>query len=155
MRSGPGWARGTTVAERGSAERGSVLVLMPVAALIIVVLGAISVDRAIAFGAQRELVQAAQAAANDAAATGADIDRLRAGADAGPVRLDRARVDRAVRASLVGVDDLVDVAWVARGDVVEVRLVQRVEPLFGRGVPGAPETTTVTATASATIVPDP
>jgi hypothetical protein len=122
--------------------------LMPVAVLIVVILGAIAVDRAVVFGAQRELVQSAQAAANDAAAVGADIERLRAG-HADTARFDRERIDRAVRASLVGVDDLVDHRWTLRGDQVVVELEQRVELVFTKGVPGAADTTTVRATATA------
>lgn len=125
--------------------------LMPVAVLIVVILGAIAVDRAVVFGAQRELVHAAQAAANDAAAVGADLDDLRDdradGADR--VGFDRTRIDRAVRASLVGVDDLVDHRWTLRGDEIVVELEQRVELVFTKGVPGAADTTIVRATATA------
>lgn len=51
-----------------SRERGSVLMLMPAAVLILVILGAIAVDSAVVFLAERELVNATAAAANDAAA---------------------------------------------------------------------------------------
>lgn len=139
--------------DRRPSERGSVLILMPVAVLVIVILGAIAVDRAVVFGAQRELVQAAQAAANDAAATGADLDHLRNGSSSGgPARLDPTTVEQALRASLVGVEDLVDVRWSVRGNQVEVILERRVDHVFTRGVPGAAESTTVRATATATLV---
>lgn len=49
-------------------ERGSVLMLMPAAVLILVILGAIAVDSAVVFLAERELANATAAAANDAAA---------------------------------------------------------------------------------------
>ena len=41
--------------------------------------------------------------------------------------------------------------WFVRGDVVVVVLEQRVEFVFAKGVPGAAETTTVRATATATL----
>ena len=48
-------------------ERGSVLLLMPAAMLVMVVLAAIAVDASVAFLGQRELANASAAAANDAA----------------------------------------------------------------------------------------
>lgn len=121
--------------------------LMPAAMLIVVVLGAIAIDRAVVFGAQRELIQEAQAAANDAAAIGADPDTIRDGTD--EVRLDRGRVEAAIQDSLTGIEDLVDVSWQTQGDEVVVTLEQRVQYVFTKGVPGAHDTTTVTATARA------
>lgn len=47
-------------------ERGSVLMLMPAAVLVLVVLGAVAADAAIVFMAQRELQAGTAAAANDA-----------------------------------------------------------------------------------------
>ena len=124
--------------------------LMPAAVLIVVVLGAIAIDRAVVFGAQRELILEAQAAANDAAAIGADPGAIRDGT--AEVRLDRGRVGRAIEESLVGVDDLVDVRWRVEGDEVVVVLEQRVEYVFTKGVTGAMDTTTVVATARARLV---
>lgn len=49
-------------------ERGSALILVPAGVLVLLVLGAIAVDSAMAFLGQRELSNAAAAAANDAAA---------------------------------------------------------------------------------------
>lgn len=142
----------TTVADpagRGRArERGSVLLLMPAAVLVVIILGALSVDRALVFGAQRELVNEAQAAANDAAALGIDVDALRAG---GAVRYDRDRIDRAVRSSLAGVDGIT-VRWVIDGDEIVVRLERRVSYVFTKGVPGAADTAVVHATARARLV---
>lgn len=50
----------------GAEERGSALMLMPAAVLVIIVLSAIAVDGALAFMGRRELSAAAAAAANDA-----------------------------------------------------------------------------------------
>lgn len=121
--------------------------LMPVAVLVVVVLGAIAVDRAVVFGAQRDLVQAAQAAANDAAAVGVDPDALREGVE--QVHLDAGRVKRAIDASLVGVEDLTGRQWYVHDDEVVVVLTRRVDLVFTKGVPGASDSTTVTATARA------
>ncbi len=130
-------------------ERGSVLMLMPVAVLIVIVLGAIAIDRAVIFGAQRELVQSAQAAANDAAAAGIDVESIRDGA--GAPSFDPARVDRIIAASLVGVDDLVERRWYVDGDEIVVVLEQRVDLVFTKAVPGAEETAVVNATARASL----
>jgi len=78
-------------------DQGSALLLMPVAVLI--VLGAIAVDSSITFLAQRELVDATQAAANDAATYGADVGQIRSGSG---YTLDRSRVDEAVRRAFAG-----------------------------------------------------
>ena len=48
-------------------ERGSVLLLVPAGLVVVFILAAIAVDAAVVFLAQRELVNAAAAAANDAA----------------------------------------------------------------------------------------
>ena len=126
-------------------ERGSVLLLMPVAVLIVVILGGLSVDRAILFGAQRELVATAQQAANDAAALGVDIDALRAD---GILRYDRDRIDRAVRLAMADADAVI-VRWSIRGGRIEVVAERRVGLIFSKGVPGGPDARLVRATAGA------
>lgn len=50
-----------------ASERGSALILMPTAVLVLLVLGAIAADAALVFMAQRELQASTAAAANDAA----------------------------------------------------------------------------------------
>ena len=50
----------------GAEDRGSALMLMPAAVLVVIVLSAIAVDGALAFMGRRELSAAAAAAANDA-----------------------------------------------------------------------------------------
>ena len=126
-------------------ERGSVLLLMPVAVLIIVILGGLSVDRAVLFGAQRELVASAQQAANDAAGLGVDVDALRAD---GILRYDPDRIDRAVRLAMVDAEGVV-VRWSIRGGRIEVAAERRVGLIFSSGVPGGPDARLVRATASA------
>lgn len=127
-------------------ERGSVLLLMPAAVLIVIILGGLSVDRAVLFGAQRELVASAQQAANDAAGLGVDIDALRAD---GALRYSSDRIDRAVRNAMADIDGLIDVHWSLRGGRIEVVVERRVAMVFSKGVPGGPDARVVGATASA------
>ncbi len=129
-------------------RRGSTLLLFPVGVLVLVVLGGIAVDSTVAFSAQRELVDATQAAANDAATYGADAGALRTGRG---YRLDRSRVETAVRRSfaLHGLADAEVQVDVVAGRVV-VRARRRVATVFGRAVPGGPTSTTVTAQVTGT-----
>lgn len=129
-------------------ERGSSLMLMPAAVLVFVVLGAFCVDFAAIHLGQRELVTAAQGAANDAAAAGFDEDAFYAGGD---VTLDPAQARRAAAASLADnapeariVGFAVDVAESS----VEVELTLQVETVFSKALPGAPDTVEVTARAT-------
>lgn len=60
-------------------ERGGALLLVPALFLVALTLASIAFDFAARFEAQRELVSAAQAAANDAATEGLDDEALTAG----------------------------------------------------------------------------
>ena len=138
---------------RARDERGSVLMLMPAAALVFVVLGALAVDSAVAFLAEREVANAAAAAANDAAAAAVDRSAFYAGGD---VRLD-AGVARRVAASSVeaaGLDDLdgltVRTTVAAGAPIVTVTVSARAPYVFARAVPGGPDSVEVEATAVAT-----
>lgn len=142
------------VTRRGQA--GSVLLLVPAGVLVLVVLGAIAVDSAVAFLAQRELAGTAAAVANDAAAAA-----LAEGAfyDEGPVRIDESVVRRLVEKALAdrtprGVSDVVADVQVP-GRQVCVVLTGRVDFIFARAVPGAARGTTVTGRAAATAVEGP
>lgn len=127
---------------RRGCERGSVLMLMPAAVLIVIVLGALAIDRAVIFGAQRDLVATAQAAANDGAGA-VDLDALRGG----EVEFDEAQIDLIVDAAAARSDGAVARSWEIQGDVLVVRLERRVELVFAGGVPGASGTQLVRATA--------
>ena len=120
--------------------------LMPAAVLIMLVLGAIAVDHAIVFGAQRDMVATAQAAANDAASLGVDIDVLRT---SGEVTVDESEMARAVAQAAAGVPPGTIVDWDVRGDVVVVTLRRDVKLLFAPAVPGGPRSRGVQATATA------
>jgi hypothetical protein len=128
--------------------------LMPAAVLVMMVLGAIAVDSARLFLAQRELADAAAAAANDAvAASLADDAFYRSG---GRLEIDAAQAVRTVAAAVAarapqGLSiDRPTVTVAGRQVCVELRA--SVEPLFARVVPGAGGPRPVTARATATAV---
>ena len=134
-------------------DKGSVLVLMPAAALIFLVLGALAVDSAAVFLAQRQLANAAVAAANDAAVAAVDVDRYYAD---GSVQLLAAEAQRVADASVesLGPSALIDVQPVATvsGSVVQVTITARARHIFSGAVPGGPDTADVAATAVADAV---
>ena len=122
-------------------ERGSSLMLMPAAVLVVMVLGAIAVDQSLVYTRQRELVAAAEAAANDAAGYGLDRDafyernefrvRPRSGSRR---RLGALRARGSRRRPTVSLSP--------DGDEVEVRARRPTSPyLFAAAIPGAPRTT--------------
>jgi hypothetical protein len=122
--------------------------LMPAAVLVVIVLGAIAVDQSVVYTRQRELVAAAEAAANDAAGYGLDRDAFYAHDE---VELDEARARAAAVAALRarGLDADVLVSVRAADDAVEVVLAADVPYLFAKAVPGAPDDVRVTAHARA------
>jgi uncharacterized membrane protein len=129
-------------------EAGSSLMLMPAAVLVVIILGAIAVDQSIVYTRQRELVAAAEAAANDAAGYGLDRDAFY---QHHQIELDPARARAAAVGALRarGLDDAVLVSLHATGDAVEVELATDVSYLFADAVPGAPDHARVRASASA------
>ena len=123
--------------------------LMPAAVLVVIILGSLAVDRAMVFGAQRELINTAQAAANDAVTLGIDVEEVRAGGD---LRYDRARIDDAILRAVAGDAGVVVTGWTIDGDQLVVRLEKRVEYVFAKGVPGGADSILVRATARARLV---
>ncbi len=142
--------------------------MLPAAMMILIVLGAIAVDGAVAFLGHRHLADAAAAAANDAAAQAMDEPLYRA---TGRFTLDPAKALQVVRASLIAQGDPVAAGAVPNlgaGDVlitpgpdplhpvtVIVTLRSQVGFVFSKAVPGAPRVALVTARASATVVLSP
>lgn len=121
--------------------------LMPAAVLIVIILGSLALDRAILFGEQRELVQAAQAAANDAVASGIDLGSARTGAE---LVHDGQRIDRVVALTVAHLDEPGTTAsWAIQGDVLVVRLERSVDLVFSGAVPGGRSSQVITATARA------
>lgn len=124
--------------------------LMPAAVLVLFLLASLALDTAVVWLGQRELANAAAAAANDAAAVGLDEAAFYR---SGQVRLDP---DRAVRlvadhAALAGDAPLRGVAIdriAVDGTTIEVTLSARVEAVIG--LPGRAGERTVRASAVAT-----
>jgi len=134
-------------------ERGSVLALLPAAVVIVIVLGAIAVDGALTFLAERDVANLAASVANDAATQGLAIEVFYAD---GTLELDeelvRAVAADALAASTVSLDhldqleidvDLLDV------DTVQVSVSARIKTLFSRALPASVEWRSVEATARA------
>ncbi|MEO7443409.1 MAG: hypothetical protein ABIW46_07750 [Acidimicrobiales bacterium] len=144
---------------RGRRQGGSVLMLVPAGVLVLVILGAIAVDAAIAFLAQRELAGLATAAANDAAAAAVSGPGFYSPGHPATVAVDpdlaRRIVDQTLAAQTVrGIDGLtVDVRTTP--SQVCVVLTGHVGYLFAKAVPGAANGTTVTGRAVASTVEGP
>lgn len=132
---------------RARSARGSVLMLMPVAVLIVLLLGAIAVDSAIVYLGQRQARNVAFDAANDAAGAGLDLDAART---SGEIVYDPDRV-RAIAAQAVaaaGIDDLELVSAVPDGDGVVVTVRRTVAHLFVQAL-GDPARDVLTISARA------
>ncbi len=131
----------------GRGDRASVLLLMPVAILIVLMLGAIAVDASVVYLRQRQAYNVAFDAANDAAGAGIDLAVAR---DTGELAYDPVAVARvaadAVAAS--GIEDLVLVSATTEGDAVVVTVTVGVEGLLAPAF-GAPARDEVTITARA------
>lgn len=131
---------------RPERERGSTLLLFPAALLIMVALAAMTVDSAIGFLAQRELVSATAAAANDAATqalsdrsfyednqlelTPADVERI-------AVRRVHQLVDQARHHGLAVSARADPPAGAGCAWTVRVSASSRVDELFGKAMPGS------------------
>lgn len=139
-------------------DGGSVLILMPVALLITLLLGAIAVDAAQQFEAQRQAVADAQALANDAASA-LSGSALR-GHGAGPAGstdgatdapLDPAQVRGRLRADVAGRAIRGDVTWSVSAGTVTVTVQRPVSLAFAPPLTGA-RSRWVGATATAQLV---
>ena len=110
-------------------ERGSVLMLMPAAVLIVLLLGAIAVDSAIVYLGQRQAYNVAFDAANDAAGAGFDLDAART---SGEIVYDPDRVAAlaAQAVAAAGIDDLELVSAEPDGTGVVVTVRRTVRHLF-------------------------
>jgi hypothetical protein len=132
-------------------ERGSVLALMPVAVLVFIVLGSLTVDASLAFLGEREVANLASAVANDAATQGIDVVRYYG---TGELVIDPVRVREVADAALArsGLDHLEDLTIETDviGESVVVRVRARVRSLFSRALPGGLETREVAASSRAT-----
>ena len=143
---------------RGAGQRGSVLLLFPVAVLAVLVLAAVAVDSAVAFLGEREVAAAVAAAANDSATEAMSEDAFYA---RGTVELDEGEVARVAEARVrTSLDParhrgLAVRAWVVRPSggcewSLRVEASARVDYVFAGVVPGAARDVEVAAGATST-----
>ncbi len=126
--------------------------LMPAAVLIVLVLSAIAVDLSIVQMGERQAIDAADAAANDAVTYGISESTLRGG---GGLTLDPQRVRASVRHTLdaqgitphLAAPPVVEITGPAS---VRVMVTVTVDYLFARSLPGTPDTKIVRAVGEAT-----
>lgn len=127
------------------------LVLVPAGFLVLVLLGALAVDSAVAYQAQQKLHDELAAAATDAVSAGVSRPSFYG---SGTVSLDPAAVDEAICRSMAaqGGTDLrgLRVSAVISGRTLQVTGSATVNGVFGRAVPGF-GTRSVHATAQATL----
>jgi len=146
---GPQVGRPPRRSHRGG-DRGSVLILMPACLLIVLVLASIAVDMTLVHLRQRQALDVAASAANDAVTAGVDVGALRAGQYRVEPAVARQVVARTVAASQIGRYLVGSPRVAVEGERVEVSLTLQADYLFTAVMPGTPDGTTVTATASAT-----
>jgi uncharacterized membrane protein len=132
----------------GADQRGSTLMLMPAGLLVVLILASIAVDMAIVQLRQRQAHDLASAAANDAATAAADQVGLRRGTYV----VDGDAADEVV-AGIVGASELAPLVVgtpdvTVTGDGVRVVIELRADYIFAGVMPGAPDGTTVRATAT-------
>jgi hypothetical protein len=147
--------KGSTAAgksSRAAGERGSVLVLVPAGFLVLILLGAMAVDAAVAFLGQRQLADTTAGAANDAA-TAALANAAFYGS--GNLAVDPSAAAAVVCRSFLaqGNGELHDVTLfiAVDGPVIRVRAHAQVDAVFGRIVPGfGRRAVSAEATAAAT-----
>lgn len=133
-------------------ERGSVLVLVPVGFLVLILLGVLAVDSAVAFLGQRQLADATAGAANDAA-TAALGNAAFYGS--GTLVIDPSEAATVVCRSFAaqGDSDLhrVTLSIAVTGRVIRVRAHAQIDAVFGRVLPGlGHRAVSAEATAAAT-----
>jgi hypothetical protein len=118
-------------------ERGSVLALVPAGFLVLVTLGALAVDSAATYLAQRQLRDSLVAAANDAVTAGLSNATFYG---RGALTLDPTQAARVVclTVSAQADQDLHDVrlSMAVQGAAIRLRAAARVEAVFGRAIPG-------------------
>ncbi len=118
-------------------DRGSVLALVPAAFLVLVVLGALAVDSAQTYLAQRQLRDSLTAAANDAVAAGLSGSTFYSH---GNLAVDPGQAARVVCESVAAQADrnLHDVRlWMAAsGPTIRLEGTAAVDAVFGRAIPG-------------------
>jgi Flp pilus assembly protein TadG len=131
------------------AERGTVLMLMPAAVLVLVVLASIAVDFSLQGMRARSLHNAAAGAANDAATAALSQQGLREGDTWVDVEAAQRVAAQSLAARGVDLAALPIVTISPDGREVTVQLQATYDYVFAPAIPGAPDTFTVDATATA------
>ena len=131
-------------------DRGSVLMLVPAAVLVLVILGSIAVDSAVGFLGQRELENFAASASASAASAGLDPGAFYTDHR---IVVDPGKADAIVQGMRgqigSGVHD-VQLIVTVDGNQVTVTATGQVDDLFAPVIPGVHHTWNVRATARAT-----
>jgi Flp pilus assembly protein TadG len=134
-------------------DRGTVLMLMPAAVLVLFVLGAIAVDSAVAFMAQRNLASAAADASNNAGDVAVDQAAV---LGRGQLTLDaqaaKTEVEKVLQSDGITDATIDAVRPTPDGHGFQVVVERKVHLPFAAPIPGAPHTTTVKATVTVTDV---
>jgi Flp pilus assembly protein TadG len=130
-------------------DRGTVLMLMPAAMLVLIVLASIMVDFAIVAMRARELHNAASAAADDAATAAISTEGLRTGDTWVDAETAQRVVARSLAARGVRLDAPPTVVVSVDGREVTVTLHATHDYIFAPAIPGAPDDFTVDVTATA------
>ncbi len=131
-------------------ERGSALMLMPAAVLIVFILGSIALDFSIIYLRQRQALNLAADAANDAAIEGIDLDTFRTDGTTVLVDDDTMAAVEARYEELATFGDAVDVDLVVIDDVTVTATVTVDYGLVFTGiVPGADPDRTIEVSATA------
>ena len=131
-------------------QRGSVLMLVPAAVLVLVILGSIAVDSSLAFLGQRELSSFTTQAANDAAAAALDQSAFYT---QDRVVIDPRRADDVVatlRRNIGGAVHDVHITVTTAGNQITITADGTVDDLFARVLPGVRHVWHVRAASSAT-----
>lgn len=125
---------------------------MPAALLIVVGLGAITIDAARSFQAQREAVADAQSIAHDVVSA-VSVETLRTSENPWAGTLDQGEVRRRIATILDGRPLGGSVTWELTGDTLRVTIRRRVPLVFSGAMPGLHHSREVVGRASAVLVP--
>jgi Flp pilus assembly protein TadG len=134
---------------RRRGERGTVLMLMPAAVLVLVILASIAVDFSLAGMRARSLHNAAAGAANDAATAALSHEALRNGDTWIDVEAARRVAAESLAARGVALAAAPEVLVSPDGREITVHLRATYDYVFAPAIPGAPDTFTIEASATA------